>query len=74
MNEIELAIVSVLNANVVQTAVKRKSKEIQLSPNKTGGNKYGYLKEIHTKHKIKRLKLETDEPNGMHAMKTNESN
>lgn len=69
-----MAIVSVLNANVVQTAVKRKSKEIQLSPNKTGGNKYGYLKEIHTKHKIKRQKLECDESNGMHAMKRNDPN
>lgn len=61
---IEFNIILVLNTNVVHTTVKRKSNEMQLSPNKLGGNKYGYLKEIHTKHKIKRQKLECDPPNG----------
>lgn len=54
---------TVLNAHV-NTANKRKSDEMQQNI-KFGGNKYGYLKEIHTKHKIKRQKLQTDEPNGM---------
>lgn len=52
---------AVLNTNV-QSAAKRKSDERQVSPTKIGGSKYGYLKEIHTKHKIKRQKLDCDEP------------
>lgn len=60
----QMVLFPVLNANI-QSTVKRNSKEIQLPPNKLGGNKYGYLKEIHTKHKIKRQKLECDQPIGM---------
>lgn len=62
-----MAYISVLNANI-QSAVKRKSDAMQ-SLYKIGGNKYGYLKEIHTKHKIKRGKLECDQPIGMYEWK-----
>lgn len=49
--------------NAISFAVKRKSDEIgHVSPVKASGNKYGYLNEIHTKHKIKRQKLECDQP------------
>lgn len=48
---------------VLNASIKRKSDEIQ-QPNKNSGDKYGYLREIHTKHKIKRLKLHSEEPAG----------
>lgn len=41
----------------MHSACKRKSEELSLQKS---GHKYGYLKEIHTKHKIKRLKPEID--------------
>lgn len=52
----------VTNANVY-SSIKRKSKEIELSKG-SSGNKYGYLKEIHTKHKIKRLKTNSEQSFG----------
>lgn len=51
----------VLDANTHSPTNKRKSTELNLS--KGGGDKYGYLREIHTKHKIKRQKTDADEQN-----------
>lgn len=50
-----------MNANL--QSLKRKSDELPQS-HKTGGNKYGYLKDIHTKHKIKRQKLSSEHLDG----------
>lgn len=49
---------SVLNANM-RSATKRKSDDPLLQPS-SGGHKYGYLKDIHTKHKIKRDKTDSE--------------
>lgn len=35
-----------------------------MNSSKGSGDKYGYLKEIHTKHKIKKLKTDIDETEG----------
>lgn len=51
------------NSNVqVHLAAKRKSEEMHTS--RSGGDKYGYLKEIHTKHKFKKQKTEEGGMNG----------
>lgn len=55
----KISIFLVLNANV--HSAKRKSDE---TFSMKGGNKYGYLKEIHTKHKIKRQKTNTEQSEG----------
>lgn len=45
------------------SSIKRKSDELQQSI-RCSGNKYGYLKEIHTKHKIKRQRFDVEQPKG----------
>lgn len=50
----------ILNASLHSPTNKRKSEEIS----KSGGDKYGYLKDIHTKHKIKKQKTDIDEIEG----------